>query len=115
MPPKIDVFTSLCLNAIMRTTLDLPDPLFREVKSRAAQEGMKLKELIAYYIEAGLRAPIGPTTGERGHSEPLPVAIPREAGKAPGKALTNRELQALLEEEDLENYERALAPTDTDL
>ncbi len=99
---------------IMRTTLDLPDPLFREVKSRAAQEGLKLKELIARYIEAGLRNPAVSATAERGHSEPLPVAIPRKPGKVPGKALTNRELHALLEEEDLENYERALAPTDRD-
>ncbi|MEX2578726.1 MAG: hypothetical protein WD342_06685 [Verrucomicrobiales bacterium] len=96
----------------MRTTLDLPDPLFREVKSRAAREGMKLKELIACYIEAGLRSATVPTTGGRGHPEPLPVAIPREAGRAPGQALTNRELQALLEEEDFENYERSVAPTD---
>lgn len=98
----------------MRTTLDLPDSLFREVKSRAAKEGMKLKELIAHYIEAGLRAPAVLSTGERGHREPLPVAIPREPGKAPGQALTNQELHRLLEEEDLENYGRTLAPPDRD-
>jgi len=37
----------------MRTTLDLPDPLFRELKIRAAHQGKKLKELIASYLEAG--------------------------------------------------------------
>lgn len=88
----------------MRTTLDLPDPLFREVKSRAAKEGMKLKDLIAQYIEAGLR----PTNDRRGHTEPLPVAIPQEMGKAAGKALSNRELHALLDEEDVKIYEQAL-------
>lgn len=41
----------------MRTTLDLPDPLFKEVKTRAVQLGVKLKELLATYIEAGLRGP----------------------------------------------------------
>ena len=30
----------------MRTTLDLPDPLFRELKAQAARESLKLKELI---------------------------------------------------------------------
>ncbi len=30
----------------MRTTVDLPDPVFRELKMRAAKRGMTLKELI---------------------------------------------------------------------
>ena len=39
----------------MRTTLDLPDDLFRQVKARAALEGASLKVLLARYIEYGLR------------------------------------------------------------
>ena len=38
----------------MRTTLDLPDPLFRRLKARAALEGLSLKDLIADYVSAGL-------------------------------------------------------------
>lgn len=38
----------------MKTTLDLPDPLMRRVKIRAASEGRKLKELIAILLEEGL-------------------------------------------------------------
>lgn len=38
----------------MRTTLDLPDPLMRKVKIKAASEGKKLKEVMAELIEAGL-------------------------------------------------------------
>jgi hypothetical protein len=41
----------------MRTTLDLPDELFRQVKAKAALEGSKLKQLLRRYIESGLRAP----------------------------------------------------------
>lgn len=41
----------------MRATLELPDPLFREVKARAAQSGLKLKELLTRSIEAGLKGP----------------------------------------------------------
>ena len=92
----------------MRTTLDLPDPLFREVKSRAAKEGLKLKELIAHYIETGLRGPVVTRTGAQGHAEPLPVAILRETGKLPSKALSNRELHALLDDEDFELHQAAL-------
>ncbi|MEI6675622.1 MAG: hypothetical protein WCO57_10625 [Verrucomicrobiota bacterium] len=46
----------------MRTTFDLPDPLFREVKIRAVQQGVKLKDLVASYIEMGLRGQLAPTT-----------------------------------------------------
>jgi len=39
----------------MRTTLDLPDELFRQVKAKAALEGAKLKDLLTCYVESGLR------------------------------------------------------------
>lgn len=39
----------------MRTTLDLPDDLFRQVKARAALQGSSLKELLMRYVESGLR------------------------------------------------------------
>lgn len=38
----------------MKTTLDLPDPLMRRVKIRAASEGRKLKEVIADLLEKGM-------------------------------------------------------------
>jgi hypothetical protein len=41
----------------MRTTLDLPDPLLRQLKSRAALEGTTLKQLVRETIERGLGAP----------------------------------------------------------
>lgn len=41
----------------MRTTLDLPDPLLRQLKSRAALQGTTLKQLIRETIERGLSAP----------------------------------------------------------
>jgi hypothetical protein len=31
----------------MRTTLDLPDPLFRELKARSALRGVLLKDFVA--------------------------------------------------------------------
>jgi len=41
----------------MKTTLDLPDPLMRRVKIRAASEGRKLKEVIADLLEKGMDTP----------------------------------------------------------
>lgn len=44
----------------MRTTLDLPDPLFRTLKARAALQGRSLKDLVVSYVERGLREPATP-------------------------------------------------------
>lgn len=42
----------------MRTTLDLPDALMREVKIRAAQQDRKLKDLVEELIRVGLGQPV---------------------------------------------------------
>jgi len=95
----------------MRTTLELPDPLFKEVKMRAVQQGVKLKDLLAAYIEAGLRAPQTQEneTAPRQNPHPLPVGIPRIPGAPFHPALSNAELNAILEEEEIENYHRVIA------
>ena len=83
----------------MRTTFDLPDPLFRELKARAARQGKKLKELVATYLEAGLYGPEIPAhTPARPPRSPLPVA--RRSTGHPIPAMTNAEMQALLDHED---------------
>lgn len=87
----------------MRTTLDLPDPIFRDLKSRAAQQGLKLKELVQQYVVEGLR---------RGNNDevvppvrsPLPNFRPAMHVKIP--SLTNAELNAILDEEEIERYEK---------
>jgi len=61
----------------MRTTLDLPDPLFRQLKSRAALEGTTLKQLIRDAIERGLGAPPGPAGEARERSTPPKLALGR--------------------------------------
>lgn len=38
----------------MRTTLDLPDPLFARLKARAARERITLNQLLHLYVEQGL-------------------------------------------------------------
>lgn len=41
----------------MRTTLDLPDDLLRQLKAQAALEGTTLKQLVLTLVERGLNAP----------------------------------------------------------
>ena len=38
-------------NAFVRTTIELPDPLFREVKATAARQGMRLKDYITEALQ----------------------------------------------------------------
>ena len=40
----------------MKTTLDLPDALVREIKQHALNEGTKLKDAMATLLKQGLRA-----------------------------------------------------------
>lgn len=83
----------------MRTTLDLPDPLFRELKSQAARQGKKLKELVTLYVEVGLYGPeVQSQTPERPRRSPLPVA--RRATGHTIPAMTNAEQQAILDDEE---------------
>ncbi len=41
----------------MRTTIDLPDALFREVKSTAAARGIKLKDLVISALQSAIQNP----------------------------------------------------------
>jgi hypothetical protein len=43
-------------NGSMKTTLDLPDALLKQVKHRAIQEGRKLKDAVADLLRKGLAA-----------------------------------------------------------
>lgn len=40
----------------MRTTVDIPDSLYRELKSKAAKEGITVKKLILRGVEVELHA-----------------------------------------------------------
>lgn len=50
----------------MKTTIEIPDALFRRAKARAAEEGRSLKELVT----DALRAKLAPDAPGRAQSEP---------------------------------------------
>ena len=79
----------------MRTTLDLPDPLLRQLKSRAALEGITLKQLLRDAIERGLSAPPGPAGAARQRSTPPSLALGRPLR---AKRFSNAALYELLDE-----------------
>ena len=40
----------------MKTTLEIPDPVFRRAKARAAEEGIPLRQFVTEAVEEKLRA-----------------------------------------------------------
>ena len=83
----------------MRTTIDLPEDLFREVKAKAALDGVKLKDLITQYVEHGLRQGRQSTGASfRRRRSELPIA--RAATGRPVPALTNVDIYSILDEEE---------------
>lgn len=75
----------------MRTTLDFPDDMFRDLKARAATEGTTLKELIPRLVRSGLAA--SEKTEIRRTPSRLPAPIKGRGWKM--KAYTNAELASL--------------------
>ncbi len=70
----------------MRTTVDLPDPLFRQVKSLAALQGSSLKE----FIQDALQQAVTTCRVQRGRR----VRLPLIHSKHPGLLhLTNTEVE----------------------
>ena len=87
----------------MRTTIDIPDDILRRAKAVAALRGMKLKDLVAQLLDAGLRggaSPQAPKTRRR----KLPVMIPAAGRKIP--ILTNAELFEIIDAEDDKEHGR---------
>lgn len=86
----------------MRTTFELPDELYRTLKTRAAISGVTMRELVQRLIEQGLREPaVAPTSRER--PDP-PVIVP-----ATGRPISINpdDFRHLEEADDLERHDRS--------
>ncbi len=74
----------------MRTTVDLPDEVFRQLKSIAAQRGASLKQLLRTAVEKELST-------DQSHSDKYRVTLPILDSKEPGTLnLTNADIEELL-------------------
>jgi hypothetical protein len=90
----------------MKTTIELPDSLVREIKLRAIYEGRKLKDVVADLLRKGLDAPeMAETADTRGTvtrdgRTGLPLIQCRHRA-APGKQLTPERVAAILLDQEL--------------
>jgi hypothetical protein len=60
----------------MRTTVDIPDPLYRQLKSRAASEGSSVKELVL----RGVKNELGIRKKKSGKRVSLPIVKSKRPG-----------------------------------
>lgn len=83
----------------MRSTIDMPDPLIRAAKARAAERGESLKDLVnrAVAHELGMSSAPRAKTGR--------VKLPLIAPDAePTVLVTNEDIEAAFDSEDVERY-----------
>jgi plasmid stability protein len=82
----------------MKTTLDLPDDLMRQVKIRAVMENRKLKDAIADLLRRGLSQRSQPRIR---HRVALPI-VECVRGARPGEEMTPERVSDVLLEEESE-------------
>jgi len=83
----------------MRTSIDMPTPLMRAAKARAAERGESLKDLVNRAVAHELGLPSAPRA-KAGH-----VTLPLIGrGAAPEVLVTSQDIADALDAEDIERY-----------
>ena len=98
----------------MRTTLDLPDSLLRELKTRAAMNGQSLKALLHELIVRSLQQPSSDTLSSAAKAAAPPILqrlkskkfFTEPANPAMQPLISNAELADLELRDDLEKLRR---------
>jgi len=89
----------------MKTTLEIPDTMFREAKAKAALDGIKLKELVNSALGAYLAQPGTPVKSK---ATPCPFPLARGQGGPLLKQMSKKTIAKLDQEEDLARYQRSV-------
>jgi hypothetical protein len=92
----IDSKAGICKDALMRTTVELPDELLRRAKARAALQGCSLKDLVADGLRLLLQTPSARSRIPSRRTQ-FPIIKPKD----PARRLTS-EMVAAAEEELLD-------------
>ncbi len=83
----------------MQLTVDLPEPLLARLQDLASRRGIRLRDLLTQLLEAATPAKPLPAEGPGRKRSPLPAPV-RDLKDAVIPALSNAEIQAILDEED---------------
>lgn len=87
----------------VKTTLELPDDLVREIKLRAVQENRRIKDVATDALRRGLASEPGQPA--IGHRVSLPL-IHSAHPAPPGQELTPERIKQVLDEDDVERFRR---------
>ena len=101
-PAPVDSSAHSHQYADVRTTIDLPDELYRTLKTRAAIRGVTMRELVRQLVEQGLAGTGSSLVVTAMQEEQLPVAIP--AVGSPIRALTDDEIAEIEMEDERERF-----------
>jgi hypothetical protein len=89
-------------NANMRTSIDFPDPLFRNLKASAAMQGKSLRDHVLQLIERGMQQPAPAQL--KSELRPIPAIPTMDFGTLPPELMTNKGINEFLMNEEYENY-----------
>ncbi len=76
----------------MRTTLEIPDKLFKRAKLKAVHEGLALKDIINRALERDLASSVEDTTARRTRADRLFAALDQARNTQPVGRLNRDEL-----------------------
>ena len=83
--------------------MEIPDPLFRRVKAKAALEGLKMKDVVAHALNGYL---MEPKASVEAKTKPGPFPLVRGKGGPLLTQMNNATIARLEADEDLERYGR---------
>jgi hypothetical protein len=107
---EFDVKLGIQQNGFMKTTLELPDELVKEVKLRALHENRKLKDAVAELLRRGLAAPEASltSTSSSGWKQERKTGLPLiECRKSAAREISPKHAAELLLEQDVKWHEEA--------
>jgi hypothetical protein len=91
----------------MKTTLDLPDDLLAEAKAVAARRRITLKAMVEHALRREIAPPLVLPADSPLEMNELGMLVLKKRG---GKGVTMEQLDAIQEEIDREDAERAMGP-----
>jgi len=87
----------------MRTTIDLPDTLFKKMKAMAALKGMKMKEYVTDVLEKALATSKQTHLGKKRHEVKFPLIHRKKPGTI---RYSNEQLEDLMIAEEVAKLEK---------
>jgi hypothetical protein len=85
----------MCEYAFMRTTIELPDALFRELKAQTGREGISLKE----FVTEAVREKLADGHARKQPSPALALPLIPKGRLTIDRVWTNAEIDEMLDEE----------------